>query len=72
LHGLEKQVMSFSHGIVAWSSFSVVIPRLDRGIQSFFVFLWIPWSSHGMTLIVFFDPYNNATPTTINENWDIE
>ncbi|WP_267881753.1 hypothetical protein [Rickettsia tamurae] len=27
-----------------------VIPRLDRGIQSFLIFFWIPWLSHGMTI----------------------
>ncbi|WP_231569308.1 hypothetical protein [Rickettsia endosymbiont of Ixodes pacificus] len=39
--------------IVAGFEFLNVIPRLDRGIQSFFYFFfWIPWSSHGMTLNV--------------------
>ncbi|WP_410527562.1 hypothetical protein [Rickettsia sp.] len=30
---------------------SDVIPA-KAGIQSFFIFFWIPWSSHGMTLNV--------------------
>ncbi|MGI4753149.1 MAG: hypothetical protein ACRYE8_05445 [Janthinobacterium lividum] len=44
-------------------SVSPVIPRLDRGIHLKIlkllvlkVVFWIPWSSHGMTPITFFDP----------------
>ncbi|WP_215426217.1 hypothetical protein [Rickettsia tamurae] len=47
---------SLRAGIVAWTSFLIVIPRLDRGIQLkilkllvFFIVFMDPWSSHGVT-----------------------
>ena len=54
-------------GVVAWLDFPPVIPLFIHGIQLkisilliFLVVFWIPWSSHGMTLNVFFNPCNKA------------
>ncbi|WP_215426284.1 hypothetical protein [Rickettsia tamurae] len=61
LHG---SFMSFSH----MRESSVVIPRLDRGIQKynlkilkFSIFNWTPWSSHGVTVIFWIPAFAEMT-----------